>query len=353
MVLIQNLARDLVIEGLQAPGTMARVADAIEPGEWNGNVALAAAQLAMVPAKLPSGGRVIEGRRLGLAMLPVAAVAFLLVVYPMTGGAGLMMFAHRLGAMCALSSRLVASFAVVLMMAFRTGQAEAMNVFIMTENDALAWSCRCPGGVDFCLWLRNGGMHSSHDVVFAQHGSWLASAVSSCFWKMADRTAFLVAPLPMTIQALAMIGPLKPGFANVLATWGDLVTGLACRVGGALWRIVVANGAASGHFCHGGVSLMVERDRKVAVLQFVQDHDVWPQPIIEGPLYLFARRAQAGLKAAIFDSWRGALMAPTAVGQTIGLGRCCLGDRASRNPKQSHTDNNLSCVSKPPQSAGS
>jgi hypothetical protein len=116
-------------------------------------------------------------------------------------------------------------------------------------------------------------------------------------------------PLLVTAHAVAMIGPLQSGLSKILV---DDRRGMAIDAG----RVLLVGGcevvtdlAAPGELHHLGVSLVVEVDRGVEVLQLVQDHRGRTEArlqVLHG-LVPGANRLQAGVRL-------GGVFAGVAVG---------------------------------------
>ena len=90
MVVVQRLSGDVVIELSAFPAAVARIAVRLQTDEGNRFVAAATTLVAVIAAQQPAGLGVLKRRRLGLTVVPVAAVATRLIIDGMATRAGLM-----------------------------------------------------------------------------------------------------------------------------------------------------------------------------------------------------------------------------------------------------------------------
>ncbi len=161
-------------------------------------------------------------------------------------------------------------------MALRTGEAEPMNMFLVAEQDTGSWHGLVFGFKDGHFRFGYRGVHAPHDVVFLLNGLLGRCRLESGFGLVADFAGRAMAPFAMAVQALTMIRPLESWLADVSAIMVALMAALARRMRCALRRKVVTHCAAARHARHLGMTLVIEWNRKVSLLQFIQNNQIRP-----------------------------------------------------------------------------
>ena len=152
--------------------------------------------------------------------------------------------------------RRMATAAAIFAMTTHALEAEAFDMFLMSEGDQL--SVIVLGFVGFEDRFLDIWMQYSHDIrrVWQNHRDRIRG-----LFGMADRALRFMAPFPMTIQALTVVGTLE--------SWLGEVFGAGCAVavptGKDLVRRVemVTQGAATRHLGHLGVQSVGEYDRHI------------------------------------------------------------------------------------------
>lgn len=170
VVLVERLSGHRVIERSGRPVGMTGLAGPFAFLERNLLMANAATDRRVMSRERPPCSGMVERGYFRRVLRSVTVTAFLRTLHVMARGAGVVMILQGLGKIRLGFSFFVAPGATVLAMAFGATETEAVNMFLVAEENDSSWNIFILGIVAPLLWLRNGRVHTTHDVILRRYG---------------------------------------------------------------------------------------------------------------------------------------------------------------------------------------